>query len=118
MSPGPGVTVEQRNAGVLVLMTGVARGVDDDASGPGSMLTVSMLLLPVLRCDCVKGAGGVGRVISTELCCEGGSSHGSGSKQALGVALVMSARATVSIPMVFCTSLMGGSFILTGEFLC
>ena len=26
-----------------------------------------LLLLPVLECGCVKGAGGVGRLISTEL---------------------------------------------------
>ena len=47
--------------------------------GPGTMLPVSMLPpLPVLRCGCVKGADGMGRLISTELCCEGGnlSSHG------------------------------------------
>ena len=37
--------------------------------GPGSTLPESMLLLllPVLKCGCVKGAGGVGRLISTEL---------------------------------------------------
>ena len=36
--------------------------------GPGSILPESMLLLlPVLKCGCVKGAGGVGRTISTEL---------------------------------------------------
>ena len=36
--------------------------------GPGSTLTESMLLpLLVLKCGCVKGAGGVGRSISTEL---------------------------------------------------
>ena len=68
MSPGPGVTEEQRNAGVLALMTGVTSGVDDDASRPGSMLP-----LPVLRCGCVKGAGGLGRLIFTELCCERGN---------------------------------------------
>ena len=40
--------------------------------GPWSTLPVSMLLpLPVLRCGCVKGTGGVGRLISTELFCEG-----------------------------------------------
>ena len=40
--------------------------------GPGSTLPVSMLLLPpMLMCGCVKGVGGVGRVISTELCFEG-----------------------------------------------
>ena len=42
--------------------------------GPGSTLLMSMLLsLPVLRCGCVKGTGGVGRLISTELCCEEGN---------------------------------------------
>ena len=42
--------------------------------GPGSMLPVSMLVpLSVLRCGCVIGAGRVGRLISTELCCEGGN---------------------------------------------
>ena len=42
--------------------------------GPGSMLPVSMLLpLPVLKCGGVKGTCGVGRLISTELCCEGGN---------------------------------------------
>ena len=78
MSPGPGVTEEQSNVGVLALMTGVASWVDDDASGRGSMLPVSMLPLPVLGCVCVKGAGWVGRLISTDLCCEGGNlaSHG------------------------------------------
>ena len=68
--------------GVLVLMTGVAlvgdmQGVGATLGagfGPGSMLPVSMLLpLPMLRCGCFKGAGGVGRVISTELCFEGGN---------------------------------------------
>ena len=47
--------------------------------GPGSMLPASMLLpLPVLRSGCVKGAGGVGRLISTELCLAWGnlSPHG------------------------------------------
>ena len=35
------------------------------------MLPVSKLLpLSVLRCDCVKEAGGVHRLISTELLCE------------------------------------------------
>ena len=69
------MTEEQRNEGVLALMTSVASGVDGDASVPGSMLPVSVLLLPlpVLRCGCVKGARGVGKLISTELCCEGGT---------------------------------------------
>ena len=104
VTPGTGVTEEQHNAGVLALMTGVASGVDGDACGPGSTLPISMLLpLPVLRFGCVKGAGGVGQLISTELCYEGGNltsrgllagwagiwlglSCGKGSKQALGVA--------------------------------
>ena len=42
--------------------------------GPGSTLPVSVLqLLSVLRCGCVKGAGVVGMLISTEMCCEGGN---------------------------------------------
>ena len=42
--------------------------------GPGSTLPVSMLLpLPVLGCGHVKGADRVGRLISTELCYEGGN---------------------------------------------
>ena len=52
--------------------------------GPGSTLPVSMLLpLPVLRCGCVKGAGGVGRLISTELCCEGGNLSSRGMVEGL-----------------------------------
>ena len=40
--------------------------------GPGTTLPVSMLMpLPVLSCGCVKGAGRVGRLISTKLLCEG-----------------------------------------------
>ena len=48
--------------------------------GPRSTLPTSFVLLPlpVLRCASVKGEGGVGRLISTELCCEGvnRASHG------------------------------------------
>ena len=73
--------------------------------GPGSTLPVSLLPpLPVLRCGCVKGAGLMGRLISTELHCEqgnltsrgllmgwediwGGHPMGWRSKQALGAAL-------------------------------
>ena len=40
---------------------------EEEEAGPGSMLPASMLLpLPVFRCGCVKGAGGVGKLISTE----------------------------------------------------
>ena len=82
----PGVTEEQRNTGVLVLMTGVTCGGDLQGVvtipgvgiGSGSTLPVSMLLpLPMLRCGGVKREVGVGRVIFTELCFEGSnlSSH-------------------------------------------
>ena len=72
----PGVTAEQRNTCVLVLMTGVACEGDLQAVGAtvvasfgqGSTLPVSiLLLLQTLTCGCINGAGGVGRVISTEL---------------------------------------------------
>ena len=65
----PSVNEEQRSTGVLMLKTGVAclcdlqgvRATPGAGFGTGSMLPVSMLLmLPVLRFGCVKGAGGVG----------------------------------------------------------
>ena len=51
----PGVTEEERNTGVLTMMTGLACGGDLQAVGatmganigPGSTLPVSMLLLPL-----------------------------------------------------------------------
>ena len=58
----PGVTEEQRNTGVLTLMTGVACGGDLQAVestagasiGQGSMLSVSLLVPPpMLMCSCV-----------------------------------------------------------------
>ena len=40
--------------------------------GPESTLPVSVLLpLPELGCGCVKEAGGVSRLMCTELCCAG-----------------------------------------------
>ena len=65
----PGVTEEQRNTGVLTLMTGVAYGGDlqvvestkGAGIGPGSMLPLSMLLPPpMLMCGCVGQVGWVG----------------------------------------------------------
>ena len=73
--------VEKQGLDALILLTGVTRrgvtcwverqGVEAalrDGCGPGSTLPESMLLpLPVLKCGCVMAAGGVGRMISTEL---------------------------------------------------
>ena len=57
------MTEDQRNTGVLVLMTGVASGV--------KIQVIGAITVPHWAgVGCVKGAGGVGSLISTKLCCE------------------------------------------------